>query len=258
MTRSFFRFVWVLVVAVSFPSLAAAQSVEEFQADRPGATTGPGVLPRGRVQWETGFASERSALEGPWERTWTVNTSLVRVGFSDFAELRLEGEYIIHTVNDVRSHGWDNLSFGVKGKLLEGEKWIPSISLMANALLPGKNYSPFMSEEWGGRMALLCENTVTSWFTIGYEADLIWEGEEVEPDVFFGICLGFAPWKRFSFFVEEFNRSTANGLRNWMEFSLAFQLAPRVQLDIATDISLNDTKKYSIFMLGLIWQITKR
>ena len=251
-------FLLVLAGMVCLPFFVSAQTVE-FMADRPGATTGPEILPKGRVQWETGFATERSALEGPWSRTWTINTSLIRVGFSDFAEFRLQADYLLHATSDgVRTTGFDDVMFGFKARLVEGRKWIPQVALMANAFIPGKDASPFMSSEWGGQIALLCENEVTSWFSIGYDADLIWEGEEAEPDVFFGGCLGFKPWKRFSIFLEEFNRSTSRGIKSWMELSLAFQLAPRVQIDVATDLSLNNPDKYSIIMLGVIWQITKR
>lgn len=249
----------ILMACLLSAGLVHAQDITEFMADRPGATTGPSILPAGRVQWETGFATERSALEGPWSTTWTVNTSLFRVGLSKFAELRVQAEYLIHNSHDgVKNYGFDNIMFGVKAKMVEGNGWIPDMALMANAFIPGQKTSPFMSDKWGGQIALLCEHTVTSWFSVGYEADLIWEGEEVEPDAFFGICLGFKPWKRISVYVEEFNRSTARGLKSWTELSLAFQLAPRVQLDIATDISLNNPSKYSILMLGVIWQITRR
>lgn len=238
-------------------TLASAQEAAEFTADRPGATTGPSVLPRGRVQLETGFAWERSALEGPWATTWTVNTSMLRWGFSDAAELRLQANYLISEGEEGRQFGFDSVIFGTKARLYEGNGILPEMALMANILVPGRKGSAFLSEHWGGQIALLCENELAPWCSLGYEADLIWKGDG-RPEVFFGAGLGFQPWERFAFQIEEFNIGTGEGLQCWSELSCAWQVSPRVQLDLATDICLTAPERYAILMFGVSWQITKR
>ena len=50
-------FVFLLVF---LPVFVMAQESVGFTADRPGSTTSVDVLPRGRVQWETGIGWERS------------------------------------------------------------------------------------------------------------------------------------------------------------------------------------------------------
>ncbi len=52
---------YVIVILLSFfPLSALAQSEEAgFTADRPGATTGIDVLPKGRLQWETGVGYQQ-------------------------------------------------------------------------------------------------------------------------------------------------------------------------------------------------------
>ena len=90
----------VLTIMVALlPLLALAQSEEAgFTADRPGATTGVDVLPKGRVQWETGFGYERTkVVEDVAVTTWTVNSSLLRWGISESAELRLQDYILIWT-----------------------------------------------------------------------------------------------------------------------------------------------------------------
>ena len=86
----------VLLLVTLLPLLALAQSEEAgFTADRPGATTGVDVLPKGRVQWETGFGYERTkVVEDVAVTTWTVNSSLLRWGISESAELRLQADYL--------------------------------------------------------------------------------------------------------------------------------------------------------------------
>jgi len=244
---------FVLGFLLLIPQLRA----QEFSADRPGATTGPTVLPAGRLQLETGFAWERSGLNNSWETTWTVNTSMLRLGLTPYAELRLQANYLISLNNKERKLGFDSVLFGTKAKLFDGWKFLPAVSLMANVFVPGKKGSAFLNEQWGGQMALLCENTVTSWFSIGYEAELLWKGD-VKPDVFWGLCLGFQPWERVGFQLEQFNRKDTDGIHCWAELSCAVQVSPRVQLDIASDLSLNSPARYAILMFGVSWQITRR
>ena len=256
--KTFFKtFLISSFVALASAFCASAQEAEEFTADRPGATTGPTVLPKGRVQLETGFGWERSALEGPWATTWTVNTSMLRWGFSDMAELRLQANYLISKQGGERDFGFDSVFFGTKARLHEGGKIMPAISLMANVMVPGKKGSAFLSDRWGGQMGLLFENTLAPWCSLGYEADLIWNGYG-SPEVFFGACLGFQPWERLSIQVEEYNIGGGGSVQCWSELSLGFQAAPRLQIDLASDLCLSSPDRYGVLMVGLSWQITKR
>ncbi len=105
-------------------------------------------------------------------------------------------------------------------------------------------------------MGLLFQNPITSWFSLGYEADLIWS-EESRPTVFYGVCLGFSATDRISVALEEYNENTAEGTDCWAEVSFAYQVTPRLQLDLGTDIYLNHPGRCHNLSLGLAWQLTK-
>jgi len=243
-----------ILYGLFLPSGASAQDDGGFTADRPGATTGPDVLPRGRVQWEMGTSWERSRLENPGATTWTVNSSMLRWGFSDFAELRIQGEYILSVSDGETLRGFDNLTVGTKARLYEGSGILPAISLLANVLVSGGDRAEFLPRHAGAHMGLLFSNELAPWCSFGYEADLIWTGEG-RPTAFFGLGLGFSLGERFSIQVEEFNYSHPDAMECWSELSLAYQLSGRVQLDIGTDISLNAPGKYQNLMFGVSWQL---
>ena len=244
----------LLLFAFILPSGAYAQDDGGFTADRPGATTGPDVLPRGRVQWETGASWELSRMESPGITTWTVNSSMLRWGFSDFAELRIQGDYLISVSGGDTARGFDNLTIGTKAKLYEGDGILPTMSLLANVLVSGGHRSEFLPRHAGANMGLLFSNELAPWCSLGYEADLIWAGEG-HPTVFFGLGLGFSLSERLSLQVEEFNYSHTGTMECWSELSLAYQLSKRVQLDLGSDISLNTPGKYHNLMLGFSWQL---
>ena len=243
---------------VLLPLCALAQTEEAgFTADRPGATTGVDVLPKGRVQWETGIGFERSKMDGPAATTWTLNSSLLRWGISESAELRLQADYLYSSCEGAHTNGLSNVAIGTKVKLFEGCKAVPAVSLLGNVLIPGGSDAEYLPRYVGGQMGLLFQNELTSWLSLGYEADLIWS-DSARPTVFWGFCLGFQVTDRCSLIAEEYNYNMAGGHENWIELGAAYQLTPRLQLDLATDISLNDPKHYFNLLAGIAWQITKK
>ena len=247
------------------PLCAMAQSEEEagFTADRPGATTGVDVLPKGRVQWETGIGYERSKMDGPAATTWTLNTSLLRWGISESAELRLQADYLYSNCEGVHTNGLSNVAIGTKVKLYDGWGAVPAVSLLGNVMFPDRCLPSFggdggglLPEEWGGQMGLLFQNELTSWLSLGYETDLIWS-DAAKPTFFWGACLGFQLNDRLSLMAEEYNYQYSDSHENWVELGAAYMLTPRLQLDLATDISLNYPKRYFNLMVGVAWQITR-
>ena len=235
-------------------SYALAQDTEGFTADRPGATTRPDVLPRGRVQWETGASWESSRLESPSITSWTINSSMIRWGFSDFAEMRIQADYIYSTYSETVQHGFDNLIVGIKAKLYEGNRIMLTISLLTNVLVAGGHRAEFLPRHAGAHMGLLFSNELASWCSLGYETDLIWTGEG-KPTTFFGGSLCFSIAGRILLQIEEFNYSRHDGLECWSELSIAYQLSNRIQLDLGTDISLNVPRDYHNLILGISWQL---
>jgi len=142
---AFMKNVFFLILLLT-PLSGFAQETDGFSADRPGATTGTDVMPKSRVQWETGFAWERSDLETQTSDTWTLNTTLLRWGFSGSAELRFQADYLYTSANGNHSNGWDNIAFGTKVRLFDGWKAIPTVSLLANVFVPGGSHADFLPE----------------------------------------------------------------------------------------------------------------
>ncbi len=246
----------LILTILLVPLFTIAQKNDGFTADRPGATTGPDVLPKGRLQWETGIGWERSKIESMTVDTWAINTSLLRWGFSETAELRLQANYLHSSVDGESYDGFADVAIGTKMKLLEGKKALPTISMLANVYIPGGSDANYLPEQWGGQIGLLFQNQLTPSISLGYEGDLIWS-DDSRPTVFYGICLGIDITDKISIGLEEYNNNFSEGTESWAEISVGWQVAPRIQLDLGTDISLNYPSRYQNLMLGIAWQITK-
>ena len=235
-------------------SALAEDDAGGFTADRPGATTGVDVLPKGRLQWETGVAWEHSRLDDEPFTIWTLNSSLLRLGITDFAELRMQADRALLVSDEGTESGFANVLFGTKVRLysppdLNGRnKYIPAMSLMANVVVPGSGDSQLMPHKWGAELCLLFQNHLSSRYTLGYEADIAWS-PDIWPHFFYGLCLQYQPSRRLSVLLEEYNYNATGQRESWLELSAAWQLSPRVQLDSSTDISLNYPRNYQNIIL---------
>lgn len=245
-----------LLALLSLSAMAQDEDVG-FTADRPGATTGVDILPKGRVQWETGMEFERIKVGESAFDSWTFNTSLFRWGIADGAELRLQTDYLYSIIGDVHLKGFSNVGVGTKVRIFEGWKAVPAISALSTVFIPGSSKFDFMLSKWSGQMGLLLQNELTSWCSLGYEADVLWYSG-VKPTYFWGFCLSFQVSDRFSLMVEESNKQFYGLHENWMEFGAAYQLMPRLQLDLSGDLNLNNPRNYIEIMFGVAWQINKR
>lgn len=232
-----------------------AQEDVSFTADRPGATTGTDVMPKGRFQWETGFGYEKSTVSNIRIENWTINNSLFRYGVTDYAELRFQIDEMCTHTNDDSFGGIANLMIGTKISFCDGVGILPSISLMANLYIPGGKESNYLPQNMGASMDLLFNNELCSWISLGYQAGLSWY-DNPKPTTFAGACLGVTPTKEFSFFIEEYNYFD-DETECYMEVGASYLLCPRLQIDLTTDFDLRHMNNYHNLSFGIAWQITK-
>ena len=82
------RFALCLSFLTLVPLHSMAQDTEDYSPDAPGATTGVGIMKPGKIDWETGIVLEWDKRNGEHARTFTINTSMFRLGLTPQAEVR--------------------------------------------------------------------------------------------------------------------------------------------------------------------------
>lgn len=242
-----------------------AQNEEDFSPDSPGATTGPDIMPLGKVDWETGTAHEWNKRNGGNERVWTINTSTFRMGLTQNAELRLQLDVSsTHTLTECYS-GISQASFGTKIKIFEGTKALPKVAFLGTFLLPGGERSQYLPQHMGIQTHLLFENEINDFLSLGYDIGMEWSGDTDNPNLFFGACLNIMPNDRLSFFIESYNLYNSQKQDDWAktgkscrfdcmsEIGFAYMLSERLQVHAYTDISFNELSKYSNIGIGVSW-----
>ncbi len=246
----------LLFLMLTLSTSLSAQEDAPFIPDRPGALNSPDILPKYRLQLETGAFYEYSRLEEEAIRTWALNISTLHFGISDYAELRLDASWLDMAIDGNHYRGLANLGFGIKAKVVDGYRFLPTIGLMTNVYVPDKREDSLMPDEWGGLVGLLFQNPLTSWLSLGYEADLLWQ-DNSKPTFFWGIGLTAQATKRLGFIVDQFNYKFPGVTECKLAVAVTWLLARRIQIDAYTDFDLKYPKDYIQVGVGLSWQITK-
>ena len=244
-----------------------AQDTEEYSPDVPGATTGVGIMPQGKIAWETGVGLEWDKRNGEHAHTFTINTSLFRLGLTPQAEVRLQIDECITHTPEGNFGGIANAAIGTKIKVYEGGKILPKVAFMGTMLIPGGSNAHYLPKHLDFQAHLLFENELSSKFTLGYDLGGEWNGDTESPDLFFGANLTYQPSEKWSFFVESYNRYNSKRQDNWAkpgqdshfnfmsEVGVDYKVSPRLHLNTFYDISFNEFSRYSNIGLGIAWLI---
>lgn len=243
---------FALAFLASLISIVAMAQEVEFTADRPGASTGPGVVGRNVFQWEQGIGYDGDGGKG----AFTFSSTLLRYGLFDGMELRLGGDALIHHDGIKWSPAFTGLTVGTKIRCFEGRGAIPAISLMANLAIPGTGNKEFVVDNVAPSLYLLFDNPVNDWFSIGYNVGAEWDGYQPIPSAFVALCFGFSITERLGCFAESFNYFSRIGNTYGVDFGFNYMVHKRVQLDFAANINdLTCPAQSWALSCGVAWQI---
>lgn len=233
-----------------------AQDEAEFTADRPGASTGPGVVGHNVIQLEQGLQYDGDGGAG----TITFSNTLLRYGLFDGMELRIGGDGFLYCPGEQSSGykaAFSGLSLGTKIKCFEGVGPIPAVSVLADFSIPYTASNGFNVDHLAPSLYLLFENPVTEWLSIGYNLGAEWDETLPDATTFAALCLGFSATDTLGCFVESYNYFGSLGNVYAIDFGMNWMVGRKVQLDIAANIDLTNPSKCWAISLGVAWQINK-
>lgn len=249
----------LFTIAIVFLANYALGQEEQatISADRPGMATGVGVLPFKSVQWETGVQWDYSNKT----HSFTLPTTMLRVGVTSFAELRLQYDGTLsqgNTIADKWTYGVEPITLGTKIHIFDGWKAVPKVSFLANICIPATT-EQYKTSHVAPSMYLLFENDATDWLNLCYNVGLEWNGGDATPATFLALCLGFGITDEFGAFVESYNYFTrytpTTAVECNLDFGLTYLVHPAVQLDLYASFNCQDPANYANVGLGVAWMI---
>lgn len=108
--------------------------VGELVTDRPDFTESAEVVPKGWLQWESGFQFDRTG----GSRGYTFGAPLFRIGLSSRLELRLSSDGVVgaREARDPIKRGMADSAIGVKYKISKERRWLPAMALIPAVSIP--------------------------------------------------------------------------------------------------------------------------
>ena len=247
----------LLIITLLFSYCVCKAQVElpVISADRPGALTGTDIMPRFKLQWETGMGIE---MTDNATGTLTLNSSLLRFGLFERAEVRLGTDLLLSNIGESTKPGFDfaPIDVGLKANLIEGSGIIPSVAFLAEMSTPHCGMKEPIPDHPAPSFHLLFENTLSDRLCLGYNIGTEWDGGTATPTTFLGLGVYYDISDSVGSFVEAYNYLHPEEDNQYLtEFGFTWLLSRRVQLDIAADLDLQAPGKYYVISFGLAWLI---
>lgn len=245
----------LFILTLSASICFAQNELPTVVPDRPGHTFGTEVIQFHKLGWDNGFAFE-SSPDG--SQTFTLNSTMLRFGIFENMELRVGTDFLMYRNDNLSklTFGVAPLSIGTKLKVYEGAGVLPAIGLLAELKSSHVGSKDLLPSHLAPAMYLLFENTVSDWFSIGYNAGLEWNGETATPTTFLALALIFNVSNSVSTFVETYNYLHPVEDNKYMtEFGVTWLVSRRVQLDLEADLDFKNLGKYYSVGCGIAWLI---
>ncbi len=113
----------------------AGSFTQPISTDRPSFSLGPGTIPGGRIQFETGYTFSFEDAH-PNVKTHTFPETLIRLGLTDIVELRVEWPNLTFIDNGTDQDGFRDLGLGFKVQVFQQKGLRPRLSFAGRLSIP--------------------------------------------------------------------------------------------------------------------------
>ena len=249
MKKRILFFALLLVTAFGY---AQKEENVEFVPDRPGYTWGADVLAFQKISWENGFSHEYDN----GTRTSSLST-IVRYGIFNNVELRVGTDFQLleEPPYETKQFGVAPLTIGTKIKCFEGERFIPSVGVLAEIQSSRVGSANLLPSNIAPHLYLLLEQTPLESLSLCYNAGLEWDGESATPTTFLALGIWISITDDFAGFVETNNYLHPDGNQYLTSLGFTFSPTSRLQLDIQADFNIKNWSNYYCLGCGIAWMI---
>jgi len=252
----------ILALLFLFTTLSFAQrKIPPIMTDRPDFTESPVTLYKGFIQIETGalYTNEKfnDASLSVENNRLSIFSTLVRIGLTDYFELRLGGEYLNLKEKtggiENSSNGLNALLAGGKVQLLSSENSFADIGLLCELLLPigSENFKPETTEP---RVYLAVNHNLPSGFALSYNYGMQYVSSDDNYFHFGSLSVSNQISSDFGVFVETFGFIQKSVLpKTYLDAGIMYLFTPKTQMDIYLGSDL--TQNFNSFFVGVGFSI---
>lgn len=237
----------IFFIGVLISGLLAQTEIPPLVTDRPDQTESAAVVPQKSLQIETGVVLERDKIQsGNSEtelETLSLATTLLRIGLTNFIELRLGSEFTREKTtvgeysNDIS--GMNGLAVGAKVKLLDENNLMPELAVLVNFDLPVGN-EDLVGDETVPGFLLAAAHTLSPRVGFGYNLGMEW-GADDQRDFIYSAALGIGLTEQLSGFLEIYGSAPKDGDTHVLfDSGVTYLVKSNLQLDASVGFALTD------------------
>lgn len=205
-----------------------------ISTDRPSFSVGPGTIPKGRIQFETGYTYSFEDAH-PNVKTHTFPETLIRLGLTDILELRVEWPNVTFIDNGTNVDGLRDLGLGFKVQVFQQQGLRPRLSFAGRLSIPTGDEdlsSDRVDPEWRTIVTYALNERVGLFGNLNIGAPTSQGTRFVQVSSSLG--LSGSLWHRLTGFVEYFGlypREAAGGSGHFLQTGVLYLLSYNIQLD---------------------------
>lgn len=251
---------------------------DEIVTDRPDVTESSLVVPKGSVQFETGYQlttldgySYFSTFDGSYGVPTTMRnhsvSSLVRIGLSKHFELRLQPgislERYSFNSQEVKTIGLDDFTVGAKIQLFNNDK-VSLAFLNMNTLPTGNMHTT--AEKFTTSNLLAFSHDVKDWFSVGYNVGGAYIFDLKELTFLYSIALGRSLTDKLGIYAEIYGDVLDGDNFSNYDMGFTYLINPKLQLDLYYGFQIKkrefdsviDANNVNILGFGFSYRLDKK
>lgn len=237
--RIFYLGAFLFISIVSF-----AQEVAPLNTDRPSQSASSTLVPKGRLQVETGLVLEQDG------RDFSNFNTLIRWGVNDFVELRFQQDYLSSESTPENFSGFSATKLGIKSVIAREEGWMPEIALVGNIALPSGE-SIYQTQHTTPDFRFAVSKAFSDQFSIGYNLGTQWDSDSPRSTTFYTIILGMNLSENFAAFFEPYGFIRKNEMADSrLNGGFTYLVQPMLQLDVSAGVGLTEGAPDSFVSFG--------
>ena len=230
---------------------------QAIETDRPTFSLSPATVPKGRIQFETGYTFSFEHAH-PDVKTHTFPETFIRVGVTDFLELRAEWPNLTFIDNGTDTHGLRDLALGFKTQVFQQQGFRPRLSFAGRLAIPtGDN--DFSSDRLDPELLTILTYALTERVGLFGNANIAGPTSHGKRFVQVSSSLGIsaAIREKLSAFIEYFGYypvDVAAGSGHFLQTGVLYLLTYHIQVDARVGGGLNHGTDDVLTGAGLSWR----
>lgn len=231
--------------------------------DRPTVAVSPYIVPKGKLQIETGFVYETESNTTDDISRYAIAGTLLRYSIFDNFEVRAASFYGIEEVSPLESapdssiNGFGPLMLGFKVHIVEEKGWRPEMAVVVDMTLRHLGEETFAPIYSFPSASFLIGYTLGKFAIVG-NAGFSYNGSNPDGFFIYRLAVSYNILEKLAVYIEPYGNFDHGDLPNHkIDAGFTYIVRNNLLIDISAGLGLSKSNDKSFVAVGLGWRIPK-